>query len=126
VAENTQKSLKDKDGVDNEIIQSFFKNNSIENFIKKTIIDENNIFNFDFKWYKWKDYFEDEEDLLNNYERISVSRIGFNEKQTKALIFLEMYMGKIEGFGSFYLLKKETEKWIISKTIKAYSLIRYK
>jgi hypothetical protein len=115
------KNLKNEHGVDNDIIQTLYKNNSLKNIKKGTKIDKNNIFNFDFTWYNWN---EDKMDLLNNYENIRVSRIGFNEKQTKALIFLEMYRGEIEGFGSFYLLEKETEKWIISKTIKAYSLIR--
>jgi hypothetical protein len=117
------KSLKDEHGVDNEIIQSFYKNNNMENFMKKTKIDNNNIFNFNFKWDKW-DYFKGKDDLLNNYEKISVSRFGFNEKQTKALIFLDMDMGEINGFGNFYLLEKETEKWIISKTIEMYDRIR--
>jgi len=115
--------LKNVHGVNNDIIQSFYKNNSLENIKKGAKIDKNNIFNFDFTWYNW---IEDKIDLLNNYEKISVSRFGFNEKETKALIFLEMYRDKIKGFGSFYLLEKKTEKWIISKTIKVHSIIRYK
>jgi hypothetical protein len=62
--------------------------------------------------------------LINNYEKISVSRIGFNENQTKSLIFLEMDRGGIDGFGNFYLLGKEAEKWILSKTIEIYDRIR--
>jgi len=117
------KSLKDKHGVDNEIIQSFYKNNSMENFMKKTNIDNNNIFNF--KWDNCINYFEGKNDLLNNYEEISVSRIGFNEKQTKALIFLDVYMDmEIAGYGNFYLLEKETDKWIICKIIEIYGRIR--
>ena len=116
-------SLKDEHGVDNEIIQSFYKNNNMENFMKKTKIDNNNIFNFDFKWDNCINYFEGKNDLLNNYEKISVSRIGFNEKQTKALIFLEMDR-EIKSFGSFYLLEKEKDKWIICKIIEMYDRIR--
>jgi hypothetical protein len=115
------KSLKDKHGVDNDIIQSFYKNNSIENLMKNNKIDKNNIFNFYFNWYKYS--FEDKNDLLNKYEKISVSKIGFNENQTKALIFLEMDR-EIKGFGNFYLLDKETEKWVICKTIEIYDRIR--
>jgi hypothetical protein len=118
------KGLKDEHGVDNEIIQSFYKNNNLENIIRETKIDNNNIFNFDFKWYNWKNYFGEKDVLINNYENIFVSRIGFNKKQTKALIFLEMDRRGIDGFGNFYLLEKETEKWVICKTIKIYDRIR--
>jgi hypothetical protein len=111
------KNLKDKYGVDNDIIQSFYKNNSIENLMKNPIIDKNNIFNFDFMWDKY--FFEDKNDLLTNYEKIDISKIGFNEKQTKALIFLDMYR-EIKGFGNFYLLEKEAEKWVIYKTIEIH------
>jgi len=117
------KELKSKDNIDNIIIQSFEKNNSIENLKKENTIDKNNQFNFDFIWYDWREYIGKNKILINNYEEISFSRIGFNKNQTEAIIFLEVEFEKT-GYGKIYLLERKFEKWDIKKIIDIHGLIK--
>ena len=120
------KELKERDGIDNNIIQSFKINNSIDNITKGNAINKNNDFNFNFKWYNWYNWKEEhygKKVLINNYEKISFSRIGFDENQLEAIIFFQVEFEKT-GYGKMYLLKREIEKWNIIKTIDIHGIIK--
>jgi len=83
-------------------------------------IDKNNIFEFNFIWSK---EIEKSIDLLEDYEKVSFSRIGFNEEITKAIIFLEIRL-KNGGNGKFYLFEKENKEWKITDIIDIYGIER--
>jgi hypothetical protein len=109
------KELREKQNIDNSILKSFE-----EKILEIKNIDKNNIFEFNFIW---NATIEKNIDLLENYEKITLSRIGFNEGKTKAIIFLELILKK-EGNGKIYLFEKENEEWIITEIIHIIDIIR--
>jgi hypothetical protein len=48
---------------------------------------------------------------------ISFSRVGFNQERTQALVSISMGCGWLCGEGSFMLLQKENEKWVVQQNI---------
>jgi hypothetical protein len=82
----------------------------------------NNLFKFN---YIWNENLEKDNDLSGNYEKVTFTRIEFNKKKTKAIIFLEL-MIKDEGNGKFYLLEKRNEEWEIIDIIHIFDLYKMK
>jgi len=118
------KELKHNHNIDSIIIKSFEENNSKENFMKGMKIDNVNIFNFPFKWYDWYEDFKKKEKILTkDYERIIISRIGFNDEKTKAIIFLQIEYEN-DGKGKVYVLEKIMKKWEIVKIIDFFGIIK--
>jgi hemerythrin-like domain-containing protein len=119
------KSLRDEHNIDNSILQSFeekllkIKDNEEKN-VKVMGIDKNNIFEFNFIW---SGELKKSIDLLEDYEEISFTRIGFNEEITKAIIFLEVWLENGGGHGKFYLFEKENNEWKVTDIIDAYGPI---
>jgi len=118
------KELKHNHNIDSIIIKSFEEKKSKKNFIKGMKIDDENIFNFHFEWYDWYEAFlKDEKKLTKDYERIIISRIGFNDEKTKAIIFLQIEFEK-DGNGKVYVLEKIMEKWEIVKIVEIFGIIK--
>jgi hypothetical protein len=117
------KGLKNNDNIDSIIIKSFDKRNAKrEDFIEMKI-DNVNIFNFLFEWYDWRDFSKDKNTLPEDYEIIYISRIGFNEEQTKAIIFLQIEFEN-EGNGKIYVLEKAAGKWDIVEIIDLFGIVK--
>ena len=111
------KKLRDEHSIDNYILKSFENKN-----IKMYKIDKNNIFKFNFIW---NENLEKYIDLSGNYEKVTFTRIGFNKRKTKAIIFLELII-RDEGNGKFYLLEKKNEEWEIIDIIHIFDLYKMK
>ena len=121
------KELKNNHNIDSNIIKSFRENNAKEDFIKGKKIDNANIFNFLFEWYDWSEHrwgeylYKDKKILIKNYEIITISGIGFNEDQTKAIILVKIEY-EYDGNGKIYVLEKSINKWEIVKIIDIFGI----
>jgi hypothetical protein len=108
--ENIIKYLKKNKTIDTDLIKSFEKNNNKEMVFEKNI-------NFDFNFIWNKQYEPNNE--LNYYGKITLSRIGFNKEQTKAIIYIGIML-KGEGRGDYYIIEMENNEWKIINIIGAW------
>jgi hypothetical protein len=121
------KELKNNHNIDSNIIKSFRENNAKEDFIKGKKIDNANNFNFLFEWYDWYEHrwgeylYKDKKILIKNYEIITISGIGFNEDQTKAIILVRIEY-EYDGNGKIYVLEKSINKWEIVEIIDIFGI----
>jgi hypothetical protein len=100
--------LKRTKSIDNDLLNSFKRNNH-----KQMILDKNIIFDLNFIWNGTSEYKNDPE---NYYGIITFSKIGFNEEQTKAIIYIGEMMKEV-GRGDYYILEKEDNQWKIKNII---------
>ena len=84
------------------------------------IIDQNNKFDFNFLWHNQYEAMSGE---IADFEKIRISRIGFNDSQTMAIFFLEI-MGVSEGSGKTYLFENKDGQWNIMNIIDGYGMYR--
>jgi len=121
------KELKNNHNIDSNIIKSFKENNAKEDFIKGKKIDNANIFNFLFEWYDWREHswrkylYKNKKILIKNYEIITISGIGFNKDQTKAIILVRIEY-EYDGNGKIYVLEKSINKWEIVEIIDIFGI----
>jgi hypothetical protein len=97
-----------KRNIDNDLLNSFKKNNNKQMKLGKSIV-----FDFNFIWWNglyWTN------DPIKYYGIITFSKIGFNKEQTKAIIYIGMMM-ESAGEGNYYILEKENDKWEIINII---------
>jgi hypothetical protein len=126
-------------GIDEKIIENFLKMN-----IDLYYFDNETELNFEFQIYE--DYMEENKEkleymntifrenavdnreyLLNEAEKLnlkstiefSFSRIGFNNDNTKALIYYGFIDG-IFGFGNYLLLEKKNKNWVPANELLAW------
>jgi hypothetical protein len=105
---NIYKYLKRTKSVDNDLLNSFKKNNH-----QQMILDKSIVFDFNFMW---NEIPEHNNDTINYYGIIAFSKIGFNEEQTKAIIYVGIMM-EGDGRGNYYILEKENNQWKIKNII---------
>ena len=123
------KELKNNHNIDSIIIKSFDERNAKKEMFVEMKIDNANIFNFLFEWYDWKDHswteylYKDKKILIKDYEIITISGIGFNEDQTKAIILVKIEY-EYDGNGKIYVLEKSINKWEIVKIIDIFGIIK--
>jgi hypothetical protein len=105
---NVYRYLKRTKSIDNDLLISFKRNNH-----KQMILDKNIVFDFNFIWSGTSEY---NNDPVNYYGIITFSKIGFNEEQTKAIIYIGIMM-EGDGRGNYYILEKEDNHWEIKNII---------
>jgi hypothetical protein len=107
---NITKYLRKNKVIGTDLIKSFEKNNN-----KEMVLNEDINFDFNFIWNK--QYEPNNE--LNYYGKITLSKVGFNKEQTKAIIYIGVIL-KGEGRGDYYIIEKENEEWKIINIIGAW------
>jgi len=65
--------------------------------------------------------YKDKKILIKDYEIITISGIGFNEDQTKAIILVKIEY-EYDGNGKIYVLEKSINKWEIVKIIDIFGI----
>jgi hypothetical protein len=104
------KYLKKTKNIDNDLIRSFERNNN-----NLMTLDSNIIFDFNFIWNKQYEASNE----INYYGKITVSRIGFNKEQTRAMMYIGI-MSEGVGKGDYYIVEKENNKWKIINIIPGW------
>lgn len=91
--------------IDRKIIESFIKNN-----IRSRVLDNN--FN--------SEKFSDDEALDENYNFMTLSNIGFNNKKNEALIHMSIYLPNNISYAKYIYLIKVGKEWNVNKYIYAW------
>jgi hypothetical protein len=110
------KWLRQENYLEDNLVKAFIKNNN-----KQMIFDENIVFDFEFVW---KKQYDNNKKSFDYYGEVSFSRIGFNKRHTKALIYVGI-LHKTEylhskGMENYYILEKENNQWKIIKIIGSW------
>jgi hypothetical protein len=108
---------KDLKALSSEPIKSWKKNNAESHpisdrfsFEEKVLLLSRKQFSDSFKPKSWASFYERYPNALGYF---ALSRVGFDEKKTVALVYIANMQDRKWGSGSFYFLVKEEGKWKI-------------
>lgn len=106
--------------LDSSVLNDYFEHNKVRGPLSKSIptdlpkfwlsdAEENALFNSK-KHDGWKTFYAK---YPNAGGIMAFSRVGFNEKRDRALVYSTIGCGWLCGTGHYHLLKKESGKWLV-------------